>query len=331
MLPCSTNAAVVPEKYSSASCAAHGGNHVGQLFGRAPVRGIRRHAASTLAQIGFEDRRRLLELIGEAGQVLQLADRLLGLPHALGGRVDLAAEEIGILPVDRHLGERLDLAFDPIELDRRRTRRSSSRARSCRAAARPSRCCPAATGRCARRRRSARPSRLLRSSARRVVISCSFIVCRNRSSAVFESEQPQEQPEQPIEARRPDLLGAAARDRPRRRARRPRSPRISRQRACSRSNRVRASAGRPAEHRRRATAAAPPAAPAPPVALPAGVDLGVDRRAEPRHRDEPGEVGQLAGADQRQQRRRAAASAPRRPRRRGRAAGSSGRRNASLR
>ena len=47
-----------------------------------------------LAQIGFEDRRRLLELIGEAGQMLQLADGLLGLPHALGGRIDLAAEEI---------------------------------------------------------------------------------------------------------------------------------------------------------------------------------------------------------------------------------------------
>src|SRR6185436_11894805 len=70
-----------------------------------------------LAQVGLQDRRRLLELLAEAGEVLQLADRPLGLAHALGGGVGLAAEEVGILPVDRHLGERLDLAFDAIELE----------------------------------------------------------------------------------------------------------------------------------------------------------------------------------------------------------------------
>src|SRR5947208_6481711 len=70
-----------------------------------------------LPQIGLEDRRRLFELVGEAREVLQIADRLLGLAHAVGSRIDLAAEEIGVLPVDGHLGERLDLPLDPIELD----------------------------------------------------------------------------------------------------------------------------------------------------------------------------------------------------------------------
>src|SRR5215471_4106676 len=50
--------------------------------------------------------------------MLQLADRLFGLPHAVSRRVDLAAEEIGILAVDRHLRERLNLALESIELDR---------------------------------------------------------------------------------------------------------------------------------------------------------------------------------------------------------------------
>src|SRR5262245_19196664 len=74
--------------------------------------------AHHLAQVAFEYRRRLVQLIGEAGQVLQLADRLLGLPHAVGRRIHLAAEEIGILPVDRHFGERLDLTLETIELNR---------------------------------------------------------------------------------------------------------------------------------------------------------------------------------------------------------------------
>ena len=50
--------------------------------------------------------------------MLQLADRLFRLPHAFGSRIHLAAQEIGILTIDGHLGERLDLALDAIELDR---------------------------------------------------------------------------------------------------------------------------------------------------------------------------------------------------------------------
>jgi hypothetical protein len=60
-------------------------------------------------------------------------------------------------------------------------------------------------------------------------------------------QQAQEQPEQAIEARRADLLGAAG-DR-RRAAHAGGDPRISRQRACSRSKRVRASAAA-RQHRR---------------------------------------------------------------------------------
>src|SRR5438552_3517719 len=71
-----------------------------------------------LTQVRFEDRGRLFELIGEACEMLQLADRFLGLAHAFGRRVHLAAEEIRILPVHCHFGERLYFSFDPIELDR---------------------------------------------------------------------------------------------------------------------------------------------------------------------------------------------------------------------
>src|SRR5262245_7974142 len=75
----------------------------------------RRSFAQHLTQIAFENRRRLFELIGEAGEMLQLAHRFLGLPHAVRGRVHLAAEEIGILAVDRHLRQRLNLSFETIE------------------------------------------------------------------------------------------------------------------------------------------------------------------------------------------------------------------------
>src|SRR5262249_58351977 len=109
-LPCSTNAAVVPEKYRSASCDAHAGNHAGRFerpAGRCrTVSGV---IPENSTEIGFENRGRFLQLVAETGQVLQLAHRLLGLSHALGGGVDLAAEEVRILPVDRELGERLDL------------------------------------------------------------------------------------------------------------------------------------------------------------------------------------------------------------------------------
>src|SRR5438045_3006328 len=98
VLPWSRKAAVVPEKYKSASCAAHPGNQSGSFSAG------RRGAGSGvmpqhLSQIRFENRRRFVELLGHAGEVLQLGDRLFSLPHALGRRIDLAAEEIRILPV----------------------------------------------------------------------------------------------------------------------------------------------------------------------------------------------------------------------------------------
>src|SRR5438034_1775876 len=108
------NAAVVPEKYRSASCTAHAGNHAGSSGRRLATSSV---MPQDRAQIGFEDRRSFLKLIGEACEVLQLADRLFRLPHAVGGRIHLAAEEIGVLTVDGHLGQRLNLAFDAIELD----------------------------------------------------------------------------------------------------------------------------------------------------------------------------------------------------------------------
>src|SRR5262245_60806590 len=114
------NAAVVPEKYSSASWPAQAGIHAGRSVRRGGVvstvigtgQASSGSFAQHLSQIALENRRRFFELIGEAGEMLQLAHRLLGLPHAVGGRVDLAAEEIGILAVDRHFGERLNLSFE---------------------------------------------------------------------------------------------------------------------------------------------------------------------------------------------------------------------------
>src|ERR687884_47878 len=111
------NAAVVPEKYRSARPRAHAGTHCGKSAGR------RTSATSSvipqhLPQVRLEDRGRLLELVGETRQVLELADGFLRLPHALGGGVDLTAEEIRVLTVPRHLGQRLDLAFSSDELDR---------------------------------------------------------------------------------------------------------------------------------------------------------------------------------------------------------------------
>src|SRR5688572_9635060 len=71
-----------------------------------------------LSQIRVENRRRVLQFVGEAGEVLQLAHRLLRLAHALSSGIDLTADQIRVLPVDRHLGERLDFALHPIQLDR---------------------------------------------------------------------------------------------------------------------------------------------------------------------------------------------------------------------
>ena len=134
-------------------------------------------------------------------------------------------------------------------------------------------------------------------------------------------QQAQKQPEQPIEPRRADVLGAAA-------LIAGRAADAGRDAAHLEAARVqpleaRARVGRQAlehrdeRHRRRRGRAHPRGG-----LLPAGVDLGVDGRAEPRHRDEAGEIGQLAGCHERQQDAGKRASARRRPRRRGRTAGS---------
>jgi hypothetical protein len=69
-----------------------------------------------LVDVGGQDRRRLL-LVAEPGDGLQLADGLLGLRHAGGDGVDLDRQLVGVLVADRHLGQRLDLRLDAVELD----------------------------------------------------------------------------------------------------------------------------------------------------------------------------------------------------------------------
>src|SRR5262249_55936096 len=102
VFPQRTNAAVVPEKYQSASCEAHAGNHVGRSVGRRGwTSGI---IPEDSAEIGFENGRWLFELFAKAGQVLQFADSLFGLSHAFRRGINLAAQEVRILAVDRHLG-----------------------------------------------------------------------------------------------------------------------------------------------------------------------------------------------------------------------------------
>ena len=70
----------------------------------------------------FEDGRRLLDLIGESGQMLQLVHRRLRVLHTLGSRCDLMAQVVWILTADTHLDERLNLRLDAIELDRHELR-----------------------------------------------------------------------------------------------------------------------------------------------------------------------------------------------------------------
>ena len=165
-------------------------------------------------------------------------------------------------------------------------------------------------------------SRLLRCSARRVVIS---LLVHRRQKPIerrLRQQQAQEQPEQTIETWRADffaagrlIAGRAARRRRQCRA----SPRSGR--AVAESGCAHRSADRTAWSRARpaAVAAAPTGRPR------GGVDLGVNRGAKSRNRHEAGEIGQLAGGDERQQHRREAASAPRRRSRRGGTADSTGR------
>src|SRR6266850_8350454 len=120
-LPCSRNTDVVPEKHSSASCNAQRGAQAGS---NGPGGG---DASATVADdrggLGWviQDGGDLIQLVGHAGDLLQLIQRCLGVIHARGGGVDLAAEQIGILAIGRrHLDQRLDLSLDPIQLERRK-------------------------------------------------------------------------------------------------------------------------------------------------------------------------------------------------------------------
>ena len=165
-------------------------------------------------------------------------------------------------------------------------------------------------------------ARFLRSSASRVG---DLLLVHRLQEAIergLREQQPQEQPQQPVEPGRADLLGAAA-DRRRRRARRrrsrasPGSARAAARSACAR---------RPAARRasRRATAAAAAAGAA--AGRLAGA-RGPSRRS-PRGTAAPtrGRRGRSARPPPPAAAARArAASARRRPRRRGRTAGSTGR------
>ncbi len=78
---------------------------------------------SAVIRCGEEDRYSRIEgaVFGgaaDAGDRLQIADRLLGLRDALGDRVDPARHLVGRSCGDRHLGHRVDLVLEAIELGR---------------------------------------------------------------------------------------------------------------------------------------------------------------------------------------------------------------------
>ena len=70
------------------------------------------------ADVRFENRWRLFDLIREAREVLQLIHCRFRVLHALRRCGDLVAQVVRILPADAHLHECLDLRLDAIELDR---------------------------------------------------------------------------------------------------------------------------------------------------------------------------------------------------------------------
>ena len=189
---------------------------------------------------------------------------------------------------------------------------------------RRSRCCRAASGRSARRRRPGRPRGSCAARSSRAVISVSFIVCEEPLERGLRQQQAQEHPQQAIEPRRAQLLR-----RGRLSAAAPRTPAAIR--ASRRS--ARAAAGTACGRRRaarRACSTQRRRGGCGPVAGGRGLcarrgPWRRSRRGSAASRSEPGEVGQLGGGDQRQRDRRRAATAPRPPRRRRRAAGSSGR------
>src|SRR2546422_5445897 len=115
VLPCSKNTEVVPEKHNSASCEDQGGAHGGSTPGAREGASGTRSADGCLPRI-VQDRGHLVQLIVHTGDLLQLIEGGLGVVHARGRRVDLAAQEVGVLPVGRQLDERLDLRFHPVEL-----------------------------------------------------------------------------------------------------------------------------------------------------------------------------------------------------------------------
>ena len=312
-----------PKNTRSASCDAHAGNHVGQLLGRTARRLIGRHACSTSRRSDRESP--AAPGVGRPGPV-RCCSSLTAFSVC---RMLSAAESTwllrksGILPVDRHLGQRLNLAFDAIELDRdelgvllrapvvveaQLAHRDAVLQRLDDAVVAALLCAAA---------------RFLRSSSSRVVDLLLVHRLQEPVERGLRQQQPQEQPQQPIEPGRPDLFGAAGL--------------VAGRAAHAGGDAAHLEAARvqPLEPRararraaRRASSPATPAAAARPRPLPApAARRGPWRRsrrgtAAPR----PGRRGRsarppppaAAGPAR-------AASAPRRPRRRGRTAGSTGR------
>ena len=113
-------------------------------------------------------------------------------------------------------------------------------------------------------------------------------------------QEAQEEPQQPIQAGRPDLLGTAAliargtahagRD-----AAHLEAPRVQLLETCACVRR------QPGEHRHERHRGRFSGCAAGRGVLARGMHLGVDRRSEPGNRDQPGQIGQLSGGHQRQE------------------------------
>ena len=187
MLPCRTNAAVVPEKYSSASCAAHGGKPRRAAFGGTARLVIRRHAAAPRA-----DRFRGSPAAPRAGRrgpvrccssltafsvcrMLSAAESTWLLRKSGSCRLTAISASAWILPsmrsssIDDELGV---LLRAPVVVEAQLAHRDAVLQRP---------------DDRARRRRSAPPRGSCAAPRAASEISCSFIVCRKRSSAVFDS------------------------------------------------------------------------------------------------------------------------------------------------
>ena len=228
--------------------------------------------------------------------MLQLADRLFRLPHAVGGGVHLIAQEVRILAVDGHLGERLDLALDAIQLeaDELGVLLRALEVVEPQLAHRHAvlqRLGHALVGRLLRR---------LEALAQAVEARRHLLLVHRPQEAIerrLGHEQPEKQPEQPIEAwrrhavARRRLIARRAADAGRDAA----HLAAARVQPFEAIARVGLQAAQQARERRRGHGGGRQRT------LLLTVDLRVDGGAEPRHGREPGEVGQLAGADERNQ------------------------------